>query len=592
MKEKLHNAAYLFAYAWQKHKLSILTSGAKALFQAILPLVDIAGVGIVVGALTNGADKSKVVQLILFYLCVNLAIALISNLLTLADNNVMRRTSDIVQLDYMRNCLYINYHYAQDKSILDLKKKSMGAQPTWFLGYVGELFKYIVQFAGIVFIFASLSPMFIVLILLTSAVSVFLTFRAQKLDFEYKNARVTEDRQLDYLYKTMTDYKFAKEVRTAPAGELIAKKYSGILTFQIHKLAAFVRKNIGINTVRAIITVTQSALMYLYFSYQVTTGNIGIAEYTVLLGATTLFVSLLSGFFDKIAIIDKTLKYTDLFRQYRAFVTENSNISTTNLLSMPVIDVKNITLSFENVSFSYPGTDLEILINISFTVKSGEKIGIVGLNGSGKTTLIKLLCRLYEPTSGRILLNGIDIKTMPLAGYSKLIGIVLQDFCLFAYSVRENIVFDTECDVQRLSDCIGKIGLSTKIESLPNRIDTSIYKTLDDGGVEFSGGEGQKLALARAIYKDARILVLDEPSSALDPIAEYELFSKLADISDGKITFFISHRLSSTKFCDRIFVISDNTVAECGTHDELIDKGEIYADLFRSQAKYYEEGGK
>lgn len=592
MKEKLDNAAYLFSYAWKKHKLLFLTSGAKALFSAVLPLIDIAGVGIVVGALTDGAGMQKVLRLILLYLSVNFGVALLSSLLTLADNNEMRRTSDIVQLDYVRSCMYINYHYAQDKSILDLKKKSMGAQPAWFLERIGELFKYIVQFIGILFVFGALSPLFIILILLTSSVSVLLTFKAQKLDFEYSNARVTEDRQLDYLYKTMTDYKFAKEVRTAPAGELITAKYSGILSYQVKKLSAFVRKNIGINTVRAAISVIQSLFMYAYFSYQVFSGAIGIAEYTILLGATTLFVSLLIGFFDKLAIIDKTLKYTDLFRQYRAFVAKNSNISESNALSMPDISRKNLTVTFENVSFAYSGTSREILKNISFTVRNGEKIGIVGLNGSGKTTLIKLLCRLYEPTSGRILLNGIDIRTVPLSEYSKLIGIVLQDFCLFAYSVKENIVFDGKCDEKRLSDCIRKSGLSEKINLLPNGADTSVYKTLDDNGIEFSGGEGQKLALARAIYKYAGILVLDEPTSALDPLAEYELFSKLADISEGKTTFFISHRLSSTKFCDRIFVISDSTVAECGTHDELMERCGIYADLFRAQAKYYEEGGK
>lgn len=190
MKEKLHSTVYLFSYAWQKHKLLFLTAGVKALFTALLPLIDIAGVGIVVGALTDGAGKNEVMRLIIFYLSINLTVALLTNLLTLADNNEMRRTSDIVQLDYVQNCVYINYHYVQDKSILDLKKKSMGAQPAWFLERVGELLKYIVQFIGIIFIFASLSSLFILMILLTSTVSVFLTFRRRSLILSIKTHRL------------------------------------------------------------------------------------------------------------------------------------------------------------------------------------------------------------------------------------------------------------------------------------------------------------------------------------------------------------------------------------------------------------------
>ena len=218
----------------------------------------------------------------------------------------------------------------------------------------------------------------------------------------------------------------------------------------------------------------------------------------------------------------------------------------------------------------------------------GEKLGIVGLNGSGKTTLIKLLCRLYDPTQGRITLNDIDIRKIPHDEYTKLIGIVLQDFCLFAYSVRENVVFDGQLDETHLYESIEKSGLSDKIMSLPNGANTSIYKTLDDEGIEFSGGEGQKLALARAIYKNAGIMILDEPTSALDPLAELALFSRLADIADGRTTLFISHRLSSTKFCDRILVLSDGKIAEIGSHDTLMEKDGIYADLFHTQAKYYE----
>ena len=243
-------------------------------------------------------------------------------------------------------------------------------------------------------------------------------------------------------------------------------------------------------------------------------------------------------------------------------------------------------LSASSLVKCYHGTPA--LDGLNLELPKGRIIGLLGPNGSGKTTFIKLLCRLYDPTQGRIPLNDIDIRKIPHDEYTKLIGIVLQDFCLFAYSVRENVVFDGHLDETHLYESIEKSGLSDKIMSLPNGSNTSIYKTLDDEGIEFSGGEGQKLALARAIYKNAGIMILDEPTSALDPLAELALFSRLADIADGRTTLFILHRLSSTKFCDRIIVLSDGKIAEIGSHDTLMEKDGIYADLFHTQAKYYE----
>ncbi len=591
MKQKFCNLSYLLSYAWSKTKKLFLTTGLKNLFLALLPLANVVGIGLVVDALTSG-DRENVTKIILFYVGVNLAVSILSGILTLFDNNVMREASDITQLDYMNDCVYLNYHYVQDRTVLNLKNKSMNAHPVWLLADLGKFLQYIVQFAGILYLFSVLSPLFLLILIMTSSVSVVLSFKRQKMDFELKNATVEENRKLDYLYTVMTDYKYAKEIRINNASDFVDQKYKTVLGVQLEKIRVFIQKSTRIGVVSTVMTVIQSASMYLYFSYQVASSEISIAEYTVLLSATTLLTSILLGFFDTVARIDKTLGYTELFKNYRSYVSENSSISASAKLSPVNLNRNEIEITFDEVSFSYPNTEREILHDISFSVRSGEKIGIVGLNGAGKTTLIKLLCRLYEPTSGKILINGVDIKTIPITQYIELLGIVLQDYSLFAYSVKENIIFDKEYDESTLQLVIGQSGLRDKIASLPKGIDTSVYKTLDDYGVEFSGGEGQKLALARALYKKPSFLILDEPTSALDPIAEYALFHRLSEIVKGRTTFFISHRLSSTKFCDRILVLESGTITEMGTHEELMKKCGTYAELFEAQAKYYRKGEK
>lgn len=267
--------------------------------------------------------------------------------------------------------------------------------------------------------------------------------------------------------------------------------------------------------------------MYIYFSYAVYKGSITLAEYLILLASTTLFCSLLLGFLDKVALIERTLKAFDFYTEYENLLNKHSTQTKSNELQERIIDFGSAVIKFENVSFVYPNTTQMILININLTIRHGEKLAVVGLNGSGKTTFVKLLTRLYDPTEGRITLNGIDIKEIPYKQYTKYIGVVLQDFTLFAYTVRENVILDNKFFEEKFNESIIKSGLSSKIDSLEKGVDTFVYKTLDQSGVEFSGGEGQKLALARALYKDPNTLILDEPTSALDPLAEYEFFKKL-----------------------------------------------------------------
>ena len=245
-------------------------------------------------------------------------------------------------------------------------------------------------------------------------------------------------------------------------------------------------------------------------------------------------------------------------------------------------------IEFKNVSFKYPRSENYVLRNVSIKIQSGEHLSIVGLNGAGKTTFIKLLCRMYDVTEGEILIDGVNIKEYSDEEYRKLFAVVFQDFKLFAFSLKENIVLGGEYDEDRFTESLKMSGLYEDAMKLEQGADTMIFKSYDEHGTELSGGQQQKTAICRALYKDAPIVILDEPTAALDPMAEYEIYRKFNDLVGGKTAIYISHRLSSCKFCDKIAVFSDDTIKEYGTHDELanIENG-IYARMYSVQAKYY-----
>lgn len=243
-----------------------------------------------------------------------------------------------------------------------------------------------------------------------------------------------------------------------------------------------------------------------------------------------------------------------------------------------------------NVSFQYPGSDHWALRNVSLQFRIGERLAIVGMNGSGKTTLIKLLCRLYDPTEGSILLNGIDIRKYNYCEYLSLFSVVFQDFKLFAFSLGENVAASAEYDRERVAECLKKAGFGERFSTLPDKEETFLYKGFDEHGIEISGGEAQKIALARALYKDAPFVILDEPTAALDPLAEYDIYKRFNDLVENKTAVYISHRLSSCRFCDDIAVFHEGRLIQRGNHDTLIaDKNNKYYELWNAQARYYEK---
>lgn len=244
---------------------------------------------------------------------------------------------------------------------------------------------------------------------------------------------------------------------------------------------------------------------------------------------------------------------------------------------------------FKHVWFKYPNTKQYVLRDVNLKWRIGEKMALVGRNGCGKSTLVKLLCRLYDPTEGEIKLNGIDIRKYNYDEYMALFSVVFQDSSLFAFSIAENVAASTEYDAERVEDCVRRSGLSEWLDSLPNGIDTYLYKSFDENGVEISGGEAQKLCLARAIYKGAPFIVLDEPTAALDPISEHDIYIKFNGIVGTRTAIYISHRLSSCRFCDEITVMDNGEIVERGSHDVLVAAGGHYAELWAAQAEYYKD---
>ena len=247
-------------------------------------------------------------------------------------------------------------------------------------------------------------------------------------------------------------------------------------------------------------------------------------------------------------------------------------------------------IEFKNVSFKYPGSENYALKNFNLKFNIGQRMAVVGMNGSGKTTMIKLLCRLYDPTEGEITLNGFNIKNYNYDEYMSIFSVVFQDFKLFSFTLGQNVAASVDVDEQKAEECLSTAGLAERLRNMAKGMETPLYKDFEEDGVEISGGEAQKIALARALYKDAPFIVLDEPTAALDPVAEFEIYSKFNEIVGGKTAIYISHRLSSCRFCDDIAVFHEGELIQRGSHDTLIaDGGGKYHELWIAQAQYYQE---
>ncbi len=352
------------------------------------------------------------------------------------------------------------------------------------------------------------------------------------------------------------------------------------------KIAQYAKGPMGVlNALSGLVSTVFTGLVYIFVCLKAWGGAFGVGSVTQYIGAIT---ALSQGVANFMSILGDMKNNTTFLRTTFEFLDIPNDMYQGSLTTEKRSDRKYL-IEFQDVSFKYPSSDTYALQHVSLKFHVGERLAVVGMNGSGKTTFIKLLCRLYDPTEGVILLNGIDIRKYDYDDYLSIFSVVFQDFKLLSFTLGQNVAANVDYDDNRVASCLEKAGFSDRLKSMPEGLETVLYRDFSDKGVSISGGEAQKIALARALYKNAPFMILDEPTAALDPIAEYEVYTKFNEIVGDKTAIYISHRLASCRFCDHIVVFHEGNIVQEGSHKELVeDEKGLYHELWHAQAQYYQ----
>jgi ATP-binding cassette subfamily B protein len=423
------------------------------------------------------------------------------------------------------------------------------------------------------------------LVAATTAVSYFASKRINEWGYLHRSEELELTKKIEYANKTATSREFAKDIRMFGLRGWLEDLWGSTMRLYSAFCAKRERKYIWANIIDIVLTFLRNGIAYAFLIGITVKNGLPASQFLLYFAALSGFAQWVVEILDKLSVMHKQSLDISTIRE---FLDWNEPFDLNGGERIAFEPNKQYEIRLDDVSFRYPKADKDTLSHINLTVHPGEKLAIVGLNGAGKTTLVKLVCGFLDPTEGRILLNGEDIRKFNRNDYYALFSAVFQEFSVLDVTVKENVAQCVDgIDETRVWQCIDKAGLTEKIQSLPKGIETHLGRRVFKDGVEFSGGQTQRLMLARALYKNAPILVLDEPTAALDPIAENDIYQKYNDMTHGRTSFFISHRLASTRFCDRIIFVDSGKIAEEGTHDELLKNGGGYAYMFEVQSKYY-----
>lgn len=586
---------YLGRISWQYNRNYIIYLFGNQMAKIILSFLTLFFPQIILDLIFTSRKTDSALFCMSLFLILTVIFSSLGQLLTQLSNNARTETFNLFQIDLAKKMMSTKLENIESESFLSLKAKAeqyLYAGGQGFANVLENSFDILGMFVSLIMysvIIVQLHWLVLLSLVIIIIVNVLFNYHYQKKNIKINIEKAVQERKTAYYTSIFQDYSYGKEIRVNDLRGWLLNKYQ----LQLYTMKRFYQSlnqnNFLYGVFSIIITTIQQGISYIYLLVEITTKGMSVGSFSLYLNAISSFSSNIKSLLNQIITIRQ---YTIYYEAFEKYINTEDIFSNThdNILKLPS---DNICIEFKNVSFKYPHSSQYALYNINAVINKGDKIAIVGHNGAGKSTFIKLLLRIYEPTDGEITINGMNINSISYSNYLSLFSTVFQDYKLFAQSILENITFQQEMyKINNVYDILNYLGIENKINELESGINTQIYKLFDDDGYIPSEGEAQKIAFARALYKNAAIMILDEPSSSLDPQAEFEMYELFSKIADEKTCIFISHRLAISKFCNNILVFSKGTLIEKGNHHELMKRNNLYAKLYNMQIKFYENGRK
>ncbi len=598
VKGTLGRLNYILKLVWDTSRLLLIGMVFISILEGVLPLLHafitsslINALVNVFGAQTLGSLKPVIGLLILqfLYLIISRTSTQFKGTLTRLAGEMVASHIKIQIANKTKEIDLENFDSPEFFEKLENANHEASSRPITILSATLSLFSHLISTASFVLLLGALHPLIPVILLVLALPSAIINFKYKRVTYQYIKDHTTDRRRMHYFTSTLSNREKVKEVKLLDLHDEFIERYKKTFSDYFKGLRRiFIREDV-LHVLVHTLSTTFNCAFFLFVAYKVCFDRMPVGDYTLYTGALT---SVLSGVSSLVTNSSRIYEGTLFIDNMIEFMQVNSKIIPAVTPAELPQHHKAHTIEFRNIRFAYPGTDTYVIDNLSLTLEGGKSYALVGLNGAGKTTLIKLMTRLYDPTEGEILLDGINIKNYDVKELYAMYGVVFQDFSKYAVTARENITFGdlhNPYSEERFTYAAKQSGVDTFLADLPSGYDTPLMRFFEKDATDLSGGQWQKVSIARAFYKDAEILILDEPTAALDPIAEAEIFRQFDELRAGKTTLFVSHRLSSATAADEIIVMQSGKILEKGDHKALMQKGGAYYNLFTLQAEKYLE---
>lgn len=577
-----------------------------ALTTVLLPLSVLYTTGSIISILESSPDMLSLQSLILKLVIIMFTITFLNIIFKKFHKDHAMIVNYRLQRDIMRKSLVMEFEQLENpENRVNFKKAEEGTTYSGGIhtfvnmaltGIFEMLVSLLIAGSSVFFLIKSTSSLdtplssftnsifFPVILILLILIPIFISFKMNKIgaqvQYDMFDKIADVNREMNYYYSTLLfDVEPGKTIRLYEADSLIISVIKKSTTFFIESYSKALSKIVSYQNIGQLSTTLSMGCMYILLASKAYTDSISLGSVIIIGGSLNLITSTFVKYVAQFGSMSNIVNFMQYYIDYLELPEMNNEKAT--------FPDKEVTIEFKDVCFHYPGSDCNVLNHINITIKPGERLSIVGKNGAGKTTFVKLLTKMYKPTSGEILINGKNIQKMNDQEVIKNLSIVFQDFTLYPFTILENITLSTQSNYLRVYDALNTTQIKDKIVNMPEGLET-LLKSSQSEGVSFSKGEAQKIAISRAWYKDAPVIILDEPTSALDPMSEFEIYNHFNDLIEARTALYISHRMSSSKFSDRIIVFDCGEIVEEGTHKDLMNlENGIYKNLFETQALYY-----